>query len=78
MSFQNTTSVETSLSDFHKMTFTIMKTFFKKKNRDWRNKDERSPLRRHSEVYHRGEDFDLEVKITDKSFGKPSRRMISR
>ena len=45
--------------------------------RDWRNKDEKSPLWRHSEVYHGGEDFDLEVKITDKSFGKPSRRMIT-
>ena len=29
------------------------------------------------QVYHGGEDFDLEVKITDKSFGKPSRRMIT-
>ena len=45
--------------------------------RDWRNKDEKSPLWRHSEVYHGGEDFDLEVKITDKSFGKPSRCMIT-
>ena len=31
MSFQNTTTIETGLSDFHKMTITIMKTFFKKK-----------------------------------------------
>ena len=31
MSFQNTTTVETGLSDFHKMTITIMKTFFTKK-----------------------------------------------
>ena len=31
MSFQNTTTVETGLSDFHKMTITIMKTFFKTK-----------------------------------------------
>ena len=31
MSFQNTTTVETGLSDFHKMTITIMKTFYKKK-----------------------------------------------
>ena len=29
-SFQNTTTVETGLSDFHKMTITIMKTVFKK------------------------------------------------
>ena len=44
--------------------------------RDWRKKDERSPLWRHSEVYHGGEDFDLEVKITDKSFGKPRREIM--
>ena len=31
-SFQNTTSIETGLSDFHKMTITIMKTVFKKTN----------------------------------------------
>ena len=30
-SFQNTVVVETGLSDFHKMTITIMKTYFKKK-----------------------------------------------
>ena len=30
-SFQTTTAIETGLSDFHKMTITIMKTFFKKK-----------------------------------------------
>ena len=45
--------------------------------RDWEKKYERSPLWRHSELYHGGEDFDLEMKITDKSFGKPSRRMIT-
>ena len=26
---------------------------------------------------HCGENFDLEVKVTDKCFGKPSKRMIS-
>ena len=30
-SFQNTTAIGTGLSDFHKMTNTIMKTVFKKK-----------------------------------------------
>jgi hypothetical protein len=44
---------------------------------DWKNKSENSPLWRHSELYHQGEDFELEVTITDKSFGKPSRRMIT-
>ena len=28
-------------------------------------------------LYHEGQDFDLDVRVTDKSFGKPSRRMIS-
>ena len=31
-SFQNSTVVETGLSDFHKMTVTVMKKFFKKKD----------------------------------------------
>ena len=31
LSFQNSTTVETGLSDFHKMTVTVMKRFFKKK-----------------------------------------------
>ena len=43
----------------------------------WRSQCENNPLWRHSELYHNGQDFDLEVKITDKSFGKPSRRMIA-
>ena len=43
----------------------------------WRNKDQRNPLWRHSEEYHNGKHFDLDIKITDKSFGKPSRRLIA-
>jgi hypothetical protein len=31
LSFQNTMTIETGLSDFHKMTVTVMKRFFKKK-----------------------------------------------
>ena len=30
-SFQNTLTIETGLSDFHKMTVTVMKRYFKKK-----------------------------------------------
>ena len=30
-SFQNSTTIETGLSDFHKMTITVLKTHFKKK-----------------------------------------------
>ena len=32
LSFQNSTSLETGLSDFHKMTITVMKRYFKKKD----------------------------------------------
>ena len=49
----------------------------KEEIRDWKGKSERSPLWRHSVVYHEGRDFNLDVRVTDKSFGKPSRRMIS-
>ena len=49
----------------------------KEEVRDWRGRSEKSPLWRHSEIYHNGENFDLEVKVTDKCFGKPSKRMIS-
>ena len=45
--------------------------------RDWRNRDVKSPLWRHSQEYHQGGVFELEVKVTDKSFGMPSRRMIT-
>ena len=45
--------------------------------RDWGNRDEKSPLWRHSQLFHQGRDFDVEVKLTDKSFGMPSRRMIT-
>ena len=43
MNFENTTNVDTGLSDFHRMTITVMKTFFKKKKpkiisyRDYKN-----------------------------------------
>ena len=49
----------------------------KEEEKDWKNRSENSPLWRHSELYHQGEDFELEVKITDRSFGRPSRRMIT-
>ena len=32
---------------------------------------------RHSQLFHQGGDFDIEGKVTDKSFGMPSRRMIT-
>ena len=44
--------------------------------RDWKNKSDNSPLWRHSELYHDGQEFELEVQVTDKSLEKSSRRMI--
>ena len=49
----------------------------KEEIRDWENKDDRSPLWRHSHLYHQGQGFEVEVKVIDKSFGKPSRRLIT-
>ena len=49
----------------------------KEEIRDLHRKDEKSPLWRHSELCHNGLGFDMEVKILDKNFGKPSRRMIA-
>ena len=45
--------------------------------RDWQKKDEKSPLWRHSELYHQGQEFDMVVDVTDRSFGKLSKRMIT-
>ena len=44
---------------------------------DWRDKSEKSPLWRHSELHHGGGEFEMEVKVMDKNFGRPSRRMIA-
>ena len=49
----------------------------KEEIRDWQKKGEKSPLWRHSELFHQGCGFDLGVKVTDKCFGKPSKRMIT-
>ena len=49
----------------------------KEEMRDWRKKDGKSPLWRHSQLFHQGEDFCVEVKVVDKSFGKPNKRLIT-
>ena len=49
----------------------------KEEMRDWEKKDEKSPLWRHSQLFHQGRGFVLEVKVIDRSFGKPSRRLIT-
>ena len=45
--------------------------------RDLQKQDEKCQLWRHAEAFHEGQWFDMEVKVTDKCFGKPSRRMIA-
>ena len=50
---------------------------FKEEMKDWWNREEWSPLWRHSELYHEGGDFEVEFEVIGDSFGKPSRRMIT-
>ena len=45
--------------------------------RNWEKKEEKSPLWRHSQLFHQGGYFEIEVKVNDKSFGKPSKRKIT-
>ena len=43
----------------------------------WDKKDQKSPLWKHDELCHLGQGFELEVKVKDKNFGKPTRRLIT-
>ena len=54
-----------------------MRERFKEEVRDWWNREDSSPLWRHSELYHGGGDFEVEVEVISDCFGKPSRRMIT-
>ena len=36
-----------------------------------------NPLWRHSQLYHEGRDFEVDVSILAKCYGKPSRRKIT-
>ena len=49
----------------------------KEEMRDMQGKDEKNPLWRHAEDCHEGEWFDMEIKVTDRCFGKPSKRTIT-
>ena len=44
---------------------------------DWRKKVEDSPLWKHSQEHHNGNEFDMEISVMKQCFGKPSRRRIS-
>ena len=43
----------------------------------WRKKEENSPLQKHAETYHDGEEFEIELKIVAECFGNPSKRLIT-
>jgi hypothetical protein len=45
--------------------------------KNWRNKDEKCPLYKHSILYHNGQEFEFDMKILARCYGKPSRRRIS-
>ena len=44
---------------------------------DLKNKREEAPLWRHSQEYHDGGSFPVEMKILSRCFGKPTRRKIT-
>ena len=39
--------------------------------------DLNNPLRKHSEVFHEGKECRIGVRVIDREFGRPSRRLIS-
>ena len=43
----------------------------------WRKKDEDSPLWKHSVEHHDMNPFPVKVRILDRCFGRPTRRMIT-
>jgi len=48
-----------------------------KHSKDWRDGLESCPLYRHQELFHPDGEFDFEVRVLSKCFGKPTRRMIT-
>ena len=45
--------------------------------REWEKKSEKSPLWKHSLLYHAGGDFEIDIGVMAKCYGKPSRRLIT-
>lgn len=45
--------------------------------KQWADKVQASPLWKHDELCHQGQGFDLEVKVKDRNFGKPTRRLMT-
>ena len=44
---------------------------------DWRKKDDESPLWKHARLYHDGKEFEIDIKVIGRCFGKPTRRRIT-
>ena len=44
---------------------------------EWEKKSDRSPLWKHSLLFHEGEKFELDVQVRSKCFGRLARRMIT-
>ena len=44
---------------------------------DWTQGDDRCPLVRHSVLYHSSDDFEFNIRVIGKCYGKPSRRLIT-
>ena len=49
----------------------------KEEVRDWLKQEEDSPLWKHSQMYHNGGDFEFDIRVIGRCFGKPSRRRIT-
>ena len=43
----------------------------------WDESDDECPLQRHSNLYHNGGHFEVELQVVAKCYGRPSRRMVT-
>ena len=43
----------------------------------WKTKDEKCPLWKHAMTYHNGEDYDIDIQVISRCYGKPSKRLIT-
>ena len=67
-------------SDDRKYRGTTSRTVYhrtKEEFADWKEKDEESPLWKHAQLHHGGGDFEIDIDILSRCFGKPSRRRIT-
>ena len=43
----------------------------------WEKREEKSPLWKHSQLFHDGNTFDMDIRLVSRCFGKPSRRLVT-